>query len=653
METNLYKISQENFYTLLAYYRIIKKESKKYYDYIMKYKEFTNDYYLNLKQLFSEEENIFNLQSELNENVTITIDYSSKVPTNKNNLSYSANNNLKKQKDINIFPIKLNIDKINNFFKYQLESLKIFLNSMDGPLKNLYEIIEKTNSEIYSLKSEYLVEKEIFLQKFSEFDSLNKKLKIEYYEAERKLVEYSMNKKISDNKNKNTLLENETNLKLMDIKKSQNIISEKFNNLGNFGKNFNDFTNEKINIIKTNTSSIFLEFEKCINYLIIFYKKTFLLSINQMPNPENEINKKNEFDDLLKNNIKVIDEKSYNINFDKYQIKLIKKKNINDENKKSKVNTLKEFEIIEEEKIQLEEEDIFFIVKNMYKFDYVNKDNYIINIEKEKLHIKEIIDKLIMYSDNESKNNNKLTKKNKNNEELVGEFYYNRNSISNSILNINKTNKDNKEEKITQEEFDYLCKQMHTKEYRMYILHKINKFRVKGVFNMPEDIFNYFIQIFKELSKYFIINENNENILKDNNLDLDLETINGALILSQTFYCLKNNKKVYIQNELSSEEIFSSEDFWKKMLKLNIEIEIENCKNNEKDVIKNENEKTIKTRRNNISFAQIIPQINAMTGFGLSKEQIKNVILPLIDEFNINENNKKILFDFIENPNHI
>ena len=88
-------------------------------------------------------------------------------------------------------------------------------------------------------------------------------------------------------------------------------------------------------------------------------------------------------------------------------------------------------------------------------------------------------------------------------------------------------------------------------------------------------------------------------------------------------------------------------------VKLNIEVEIENCKNNEKEVIKNENEKTIKTRRNNISFAQIIPQISAMTGFGLSKEKIKNIILPLIDEFNINENNKKILFDFIENPNHI
>ena len=131
METNLYKISQENFYTLLAYYRIIKKESKKYYDYIMKYKEFTQDYYLNLTQLFIEEENIFNLHGELNENVTITIDYSNKVLNNKNNLSYSANNNLKKHKDINIFPIKLNIDKINTFFKYQLESLKIFLNSMN------------------------------------------------------------------------------------------------------------------------------------------------------------------------------------------------------------------------------------------------------------------------------------------------------------------------------------------------------------------------------------------------------------------------------------------------------------------------------------------------------------------------------------------
>ena len=34
------------------------------------------------------------------------------------------------------------------------------------------------------------------------------------------------------------------------------------------------------------------------------------------------INKGNEFGDLLKNNIKKIDEKSYNINFDEYQIKL-------------------------------------------------------------------------------------------------------------------------------------------------------------------------------------------------------------------------------------------------------------------------------------------------------------------------------------------
>ena len=170
---------------------------------------------------------------------------------------------------------------------------------------------------------------------------------------------------------------------------------------------------------------------------------------------------------------------------------------------------------------------------------------------------------------------------------------------------------------------------------------------------MPEDIFNYFIKIFKEISKYFYINENNENLLKDNNLELDIETVNGALILSQTFYCLKNSKKVFIQNELSNEEIYHSEDFWKKMIKSNIEIEIENCKNNEMEIIKKENEKSIKTRRNNIGFAQIVPQINAMTGFGLNKEKIKNIILPLIDEFNINENNKKILFDFFENPNHI
>ena len=123
-------------------------------------------------------------------------------------------------------------------------------------------------------------------------------------EGEKKLIEYSIRKKSMNDQDSEieTDLENETNLKIIDIKKNQKIILEKFKNLGNFGKIFNDITNEKTNLLKINTSNLFQTFEKCINYLLIFYKKSFLIPINQITNQEKEFSDKNVFDDLLKIN---------------------------------------------------------------------------------------------------------------------------------------------------------------------------------------------------------------------------------------------------------------------------------------------------------------------------------------------------------------
>ena len=49
MESNFYKILQENFETLLKYYEIENKNIKKHYNYFVKYKEYTEEYCLKVK----------------------------------------------------------------------------------------------------------------------------------------------------------------------------------------------------------------------------------------------------------------------------------------------------------------------------------------------------------------------------------------------------------------------------------------------------------------------------------------------------------------------------------------------------------------------------------------------------------------------------
>ena len=38
-----------------------------------------------------------------------------------------------------------------------------------------------------------------------------------------------------------------------------------------------------------------------------------------------------------------------------------------------------------------------------------------------------------------------------------------------------------------------------------------------------------------------------------------------------------------------------------------------------------------------------------MNGFGVSQEDIKSIIMPFFEEYEISENNKQIIFDMIKN----
>ena len=691
MDKDFYSLSEENFETLLAYYTITKKKAEKYHNYIKEYKKYTYDYLINIRELFKADENISDVNNILNEYEKIEIDYKINCNNNKLNSSKNLTNNsnnsiLKIEKNLKITPLQRPIDKINKFFNYQIESLQLFVDTLQNPLDQLYQSIEQSQNAINNIINDYNAEKQNYLKKYGDYDTLNKEFKLDYMKIERKLVDHIVNKKLFRiNILEDQSLENEINMIIFDKMNHEKEIIEQFKAFKDIGKKFSESSSQKINEIKLKSSGLFKNFEMCLNNLLTFYKKSFLLPINQIINQEKENNHANEFDSLLSNNIKAIDGNNNKIEPDKYQLNIIKINGIsNEEKQKQKVNNDISFELTNDEKDLFDEEDIYYIVKKMYNLKLVNEDKYEINIEKEKLKLKEKIEKLTNYANhrkktidisdknmsltNIKKGNNKLNNTVENKENNMDQEFkiknYNLNKKENNdqnnviniindyIGNISEDSLIYEEEPLTKEDINYIFKDMKKQEYRLYFLTKINNFRALGAFKMPLKAFNNLVQIFKEISKYlFTYKEIQKEGKKKTEIKIDIELSKLVIILSQTFYCMKDGKKVYIQNEINTEKVFHYIEFWYNIIKINIEKEIESCLKNDKKIGKEDDEISIIQRRDSIGFAQIIPQLSGMHGFGLKIEEIKKIVLPLIEEYNLSKENKETIMKIVENPN--
>ena len=694
MDRDFYSLSEENFETLLAYYTITKKKAEKYHNYIKEYKKYTYDYLINIKQLFKGDENISDLNNNLNEYEKIEIDYKINSNNNKSNSSKNLTNNansniLKIEKYLKISPIQRPIDKINKFFNYQIESLQLFVDTIQNPLDQLNQSIEQSQNEINTIINDYNKEKQNYLKKYGDYDALNKEFKHDYMKVERKLIDHIINKKLFRvNILEDQNLENEINMIIFDKMNQEKGIIDQFKGFKDIGKKFSETSSQKINEIKLKSSSLFKNFEMCLNNILIFYKKSFLLPINQIINQEKESNYFIEFDSLLSNNIKAINGNRYKIEPDKYQLNIIKINEISFEEKQNQNQNQKlsndiSFELTNDEKDLLEEEDIYYIAKKMYNLKLVSQDKYEINIEKEKLKLKEKIEKLTNYSNHKKKSfdisnknmtlinnkkgnnkiNNSIENRGKNMDQEFEIENYNiskkENNEPNSKINIindyiGNNSEDSliyEDEPLTKEDINYIFKDMKNKVYRIYFLTKINNFRSLGAFKMPLKVFNNLVEIFKEISKYlFTLKEIQKEGKKKTEINIDIELSKLVIILSQTFYCIKDGTKVYIQNEINNEKVFHCIEFWYNIIKINIEKEIDSCIKNDKIIGKVDDEISIIQRRDSIGFAQIIPQLSGMNGFGLKTEEIKKVVLPLIEEYNLSKKNKETIMKIVENP---
>ena len=641
MNTQLYKLAEENIETILSYYKLIKEDSEKYNSFITKFTKITRTYCSSIKNIFNNEE-IFSKNYD-----NITKENAQKKARKKStrhhhmhiDIDISDHQILKKK--INVTPIELNIEKINDLFKNYINCIELFTTSLENQNITLTQNLEQTKNKINEIKNNYSTEKQNFFQKYSEFDELNKKLNMKYYEQEKGLVEFLLKKKPAK---MDATDENNINLKIYNAKIMQKEIISQFKNLGNFGKSFNDSYNKTLTEIKEIVSEFFKTFETLINHILILYKKSFIFPITELTSDNKIMDlKEKEFNEIINNIIKNIEPEFSDIYFDEYKIKVLNQ-NIDNESDEDE-NTKNLINLIKNSHIEIDGKDIFFIVKKMYNFSYVDKKEYILDKEKEKLNLDEKLEKLFKYSkfnndNNESNVSYEVNKNNDNNDKK---------DIINSNLQIEKNGDNLVQEDIiikngpNKADVDYICKLMNQKVFRNHILLKLNKHRATGHLGMSELVYNYFVQILLAITKYLVEEKQTEN---GKELIIDYDATRFTFILSQTFYCVKNGKKFYFQHGIKNEKIFHSVEFWIKLLQHNIKEETEKFF---RKSIKKFSEKETKDKESEICLMQILPYITGLNGFEIGKDKIKEIVNFFINEYHIKDEDKKIILNSLEN----
>jgi hypothetical protein len=289
-------------------------------------------------------------------------------------------------------------------------------------------------------------------------------------------------------------------------------------------------------------------------------------------------------------------EKDFNTN--KYEIKLINDKFLEDKNKKL---NLKKYEKmgykIKEDKLFLKDEEIYEIVKIMYaQFQYIDESIYNLIDEQIRINIKNLAEKLLSFGIKKSKSNKEI-------------------------------------KSINEGEINLLYKYIDNPINRFEFLSILNNFRANGIYEVPEKEYEILKTIFLNSVEKIII-------------DKDISSAKLILILSQTFYCKQNGIKVYLNNYIKNHKIFNDIYIWEQYLINLIDEDLQRANRSNKNE-DNINEETKRKIINNILNAQLLPFCDNMIEFGISIENIYKIINPIMNEYEIKDDLKNTLVDFI------
>ena len=585
---------------------LLKKEIlKKYQNFYKKCNEIIN--------IINEKKNQKKNKSNSNENNFIN---------NENNLFIS--NNLKqffifyqqfltsKEKEIKFYNKIINekkffdITKISNAIEKLINDKKNYENNF----KNLEKIKLKYNE--YFLKYEKFLKEEFETKKF-----------------------FSIEKKEKNVLFINDIIRDYKNL-IVQIKQNKNIYFESLNNYLNSVKNFNEYENSFFQEIFKNLIE-FNELHLLHNFFNIY--------------SQNENNNENYVDDIK------IDENSFNkvCCYEEYIPNLVKNKDLKNyyDTKNDEINDNN----IKDNNININDNE------NNNNENNINENN---NEKNKEINNNENNENNIIENKENNNENNKENNNNKNNDEINNNL-----KINDIILNNNNNNKEQENYILIEDEtnlkiINYLKEQFNFKypwfNYKenqkdllyKYIFNKIKtssenlsekdlestenlfssiKFRSKFLRDLNKErkdkkLFNNF-KSFNNIKKIFEILFN----LIDYENKSEHDNIKYSLLLSQSFYLEDQNKeKIFIDNEIKKNkenkinQFLNKANFWIDF----ISIEINEKKNKEN------------------SYLIIIVNFLNLKEF-LNKEDIFYVIEIIEKKFDINENEKKIIDNEINN----
>jgi hypothetical protein len=365
---------------------------------------------------------------------------------------------------------------------------------------------------------------------------------------------------------------------------------------------------ENIDYIKNRIRTILNNLNNNIIFFLYFFNEFYTPSVKYI---QEEIKKNINIQDLMNEIIKLKDFQLEEFPQDKYNIKILEKakvetlsysiesidtKDINRSNTfglfKSKTTVMKDEDIIS----KINKMDMLAIVKKLYNnFKMVNKSNYNVDAEEEKIKVKFLSDKLLLMK--KFKHKNKIDIK----------------------------------EEITEEEKQDLFSLITKKENRTLFLSRLNKIRTFGNFQFQKTQFDDVIKILLIML---------DQILTEK----DYHSFNLCMVLAQTFYLNENGEKSYMYKYIKSHKIFQSEEMWRNTIDCFIEEE----ENKYETIIKNLSIKKNMNKINEMIFAQLLSIANNMIEFDLDINLAEKIILDSFKKHKINEESIKIILNIIE-----
>ena len=529
-----------------------------------------------------------NLIKYLNAFNNSTKEYLKQLKQIENNYGYYLQN-YEKNKDYDINEI-INVTKnIPTVIKEKIQSYSFVTELLTESINKMKYIFEENEQIINNINLDYIDSKNDLELKYQNIEKLKRNFFLKANEAENFLIDLTLTKKKCKQKKLNAEQEKIINQLLHEMEMAENeYISpvESIKHMENsFLSSIESCLNSKKVIIISNTNAI----KDTVQHFLVNIKNSYKMCYNE----ETQEKKLRELNQLkLGDKLNEIMEKNKIINkpFIKFQILPYKMKILNKQQTKNCSSDLLNNLPINE----LDDNDIYEIANKIYKKLNLKYPNYNLEIEKEKL----------------------LT-----------------NKISNKILSF--INKNNKLESPSKEELKQINKLMDSKFNRKIFIQKLNEFRNSGIFVIPEEIFNEIGEIFNSML----------NKVRDDN---DFYCAKNCIILSQTFYINIDENKIYLYTKIKNNPLFKSKLFWDKFIKYSIDIGISYSSNVNINNTSYSSEVIEPIKYDNIVFGQLIPLTDNMIEFGLDKDVIQELIIPIIQKYNLSEESKNLILDFLK-----